>query len=339
MVLSPTYATLTPLPSSSSTRVTLSRSLPNASPGSHAFLYMPSLAAFQSHPFTMVGREPVEFVVAARQGFTKKLFDMACEKPGRRFRAGIDGGYGAGPGMAVEQFEKVVLFAGGSGATFAFALACEWAKKFGGDMEGRGGLEVVWSVRNEGKSSRSLPSSRHDIWTEHLLTTSNQTGNLAGFKRELAILRNHPRVLVRVHVTKKPIPTLEPPSEIGSQNPPALTFTTLEEKLATQVQTNAIEVRSPPSTPLAVTTLDDKLPGSMHTKALPALETNLCISSGRPDIYATLARTSDECSTNDRILVGVCGPTGLTDGVKDAVTRCERAGGPGFVLHAEAFGW
>jgi cellobiose-specific phosphotransferase system component IIC len=44
----------------------------------------------------------------------------------------------------------VVLFAGGSGATFAFALAVEWAKKQ--DVESLKSLDFVWSVRSAGKS-------------------------------------------------------------------------------------------------------------------------------------------------------------------------------------------
>lgn len=108
----------------------------------------------------MLNREPVEFVIAARDGFTRRLFEAACEKPGRRVRVGVDGGYGAGPDVG--GFERVVLFAGGSGATFAFALACEWVGRFWGRGEGereeREGLEVVWSVRGEGMFELSTVS-------------------------------------------------------------------------------------------------------------------------------------------------------------------------------------
>ena len=43
-------ATLTPLHASNATRVTLSRSMLHAAPGSHAYLYIPSIAVLQSHP-------------------------------------------------------------------------------------------------------------------------------------------------------------------------------------------------------------------------------------------------------------------------------------------------
>lgn len=140
-------ATLTPLPSSNATRVTLSRSVARAAPGSHAFLYIPSIRGFQTHPFTMVNRDPVEFVISARDGFTKDLFKAACEKPGRKVRAGIEGAYGHVPD--VTGYERVVLFAGGSGATFAFALAVEWARKK--DVESKESVNFIWSVRTVGK--------------------------------------------------------------------------------------------------------------------------------------------------------------------------------------------
>jgi predicted ferric reductase len=141
-------ATLTPLRSSNATRVTLTRSMPRAAPGSHAFLYIPSIRALQTHPFTMISRDPVEFVISGRDGFTKDLFEAACEKPGRKVRAGIEGAYGNVP--AIMGYERVVLFAGGSGATFTFALAAEWAKKQ--DADSMKSLDFVWSIRTAGKS-------------------------------------------------------------------------------------------------------------------------------------------------------------------------------------------
>lgn len=140
-------ATLTPLTSSNATRVTLSRYMARAAPGSHAFLYIPSIRALQTHPFTMISRDPVEFVISARDGFTKDLFKAACEKPGRKVRAGIEGAYGHVPD--VTSYERVVLFAGGSGATFAFALAVEWARKK--NVESKESLDFVWSIRTIGK--------------------------------------------------------------------------------------------------------------------------------------------------------------------------------------------
>jgi predicted ferric reductase len=141
-------ATLTPLRASNATRVTLSRSMAYAAPGSHAFLYIPSIRACQTHPFTMVSRDPVEFVISARNGFTKDLFKAACERPGRKVRTGIEGAYGCVPKTL--GYDRVVLFAGGSGVTFTFALAVDWAKKQ--DAESKQSLDFIWSVRTAGES-------------------------------------------------------------------------------------------------------------------------------------------------------------------------------------------
>ena len=145
-------ATLTPLVASNATRVTLTRSMAHATPGSHAFLYMPGIRAFQTHPFTMVSRDPVEFVISARNGFTKDLFRAACEKPGRRVRTGLEGAYGCVPNIM--GYDRVVLFAGGSGATFTFALAVDWARRL--DVESKKSLDFIWSVRTAGKSKIPL---------------------------------------------------------------------------------------------------------------------------------------------------------------------------------------
>ena len=141
-------ATLTPLVASNATRVTLTRSMAHSAPGSHAFLYMPGIRACQTHPFTMVSRDPVEFVISARNGFTKDLFKAACEKPRRAVRTGLEGAYGCVPSTL--GYDRVVLFAGGSGATFTFALAVDWAKKQ--DVESKKSLEFIWSVRTVGRS-------------------------------------------------------------------------------------------------------------------------------------------------------------------------------------------
>jgi predicted ferric reductase len=145
-------ATLTPLVASNATRVTLTRYMAHAAPGSHAFLYMPGIRAFQTHPFTMVSRDPVEFVISARSGFTKDLFRAACEKPGRTVRTGLEGAYGCVPNIM--GYDRVVLFAGGSGATFTFALAVDWAKRQ--DVESKKSLDFIWSVRTAGKSKAPL---------------------------------------------------------------------------------------------------------------------------------------------------------------------------------------
>jgi predicted ferric reductase len=142
------YCTLTPM-SSDTTKVTLHRSLSGAKPGSHAFVWIPGVRAFEAHPFTIVSNEPVEFLVKARDGFTKALYRKACEKPGMKFRASIDGAYGNAPNLD-ENFDRLLLVAGGSGVTFTMALALVWARK-NRDATSSSTLDFVWVCRDAGE--------------------------------------------------------------------------------------------------------------------------------------------------------------------------------------------
>ncbi|OQO02145.1 hypothetical protein B0A48_11697 [Cryoendolithus antarcticus] len=119
----------------------------------------------------MLSRDPVEFVVVARNGFTRKLYERACAEPGTRLRVAVEGPYGSVP--SAKAFDRAVMFAGGSGATFAFALATEWSRSAtGADKR----LEIVWSVRD--------------------------VACLQWFETELAMLSTDSRVTVTVHVTQ-----------------------------------------------------------------------------------------------------------------------------------------
>jgi hypothetical protein len=60
---------------------------------------------------------------------------------------------------------------------------------------------------------------------------------------------------------------------------------------------------------------------------------------GRPDVHSTVHQVASECEPEQRILVAACGPSGLSDDVRDAVRNCISIDGPGLDLHLEAFGW
>lgn len=147
------YCTLTPLPEGA-TRVTMRRPI-KASPGSHVFLWIPGVRMLESHPFTLLATEPVaEFVIAARDGFTKQLHKAACKAgPDKSFRAGIEGPYGMTPNP--REFDKVVLLAGGSGATFTLALALNWAK-VSRLRKHRSTLDFVWTIKNKSRSNLGI---------------------------------------------------------------------------------------------------------------------------------------------------------------------------------------
>jgi ferredoxin-NADP reductase len=122
-------------------RVTIDLARPwRFKPGQHAYLYMPSVGLWTSHPFSIAWSEEAEnlneeklamnrqdvlalqktsmsFVIRARTGFTNKLFKKAEACPNGRFftRCLAEGPYG---GMhTMHSYGTVMLFAGGVGIT------------------------------------------------------------------------------------------------------------------------------------------------------------------------------------------------------------------------------
>ena len=118
----------------------------NAQAGSHVFVWIPGVRTFQTHPFTLVSSSPAEFVASGQNGFTKELHQLALRDPKAKRRAAIEGPYGHVP--AVADFDKVLLIAGGSGATFTFALAMDWMKRHASRKRL---LDFVWTIKNTGE--------------------------------------------------------------------------------------------------------------------------------------------------------------------------------------------
>lgn len=139
-------ATLIPL-SGLATKVVLSRPI-WSQPGSHAFLSIPQLRRFQSHPFTISSSSGVEFVIKAQKGFTLDLHKYALKHPGAQLKAYLDGPYGAVPDFG--RFNRVVLIAGGSGGAFTFPVATDIARNIG--RFNVVSVELVWVIRDERKS-------------------------------------------------------------------------------------------------------------------------------------------------------------------------------------------
>ncbi|TVY30564.1 putative ferric reductase transmembrane component [Lachnellula hyalina] len=135
-------ATLTPL-SHGGTRVVLRKSPGRAVPGTHCFLWIPGVRALESHPFTISSTKPLELVVAAYDGFTRDLHAAAVKNPGQTLKASIDGPYGNIPNFA--NFTKVVLIAGGSGASFTVGIAIDLLRKLGTSQTTT--IEFIWTVR------------------------------------------------------------------------------------------------------------------------------------------------------------------------------------------------
>lgn len=141
------YAVVNPLPDGG-TKITLAKRPSGAVAGKHCFVWIPQIRLFESHPFTIASAAaaPLEFVVNAHDGFTRDLHRYAADNPGARLLASCDGPYGTFPDPML--FDKVVLIAGGSGATFTFGLAVNMLEHIG--PESTKDIVFIWAVKKHG---------------------------------------------------------------------------------------------------------------------------------------------------------------------------------------------
>ncbi len=140
-------ATLTPL-AGGGTMITLSRPIPKAVPGRHVLLMIGKIKFLQSHPFTIVSTEPqVKFILDSYSGFTQKLHELALKEPGVALPATFDGPYGTLPPF--HRYNKVILIAGGTGASFTFSVALELLKRL--KPTDNTSIEFIWTLRDQAK--------------------------------------------------------------------------------------------------------------------------------------------------------------------------------------------
>lgn len=137
-------ATLTPLPNGG-TRVSLKKAPAGATSGKHCFLWIPQIRSCETHPFTIAAMDPLEFVVTSHDGFTRDLHQYALKHPGESVKASVEGSYGTYPDPA--RYDKVVLVAGGSGATFTFGAALNMLKSLS-NVDPRN-IVFIWVVQYE----------------------------------------------------------------------------------------------------------------------------------------------------------------------------------------------
>lgn len=185
------YATLIPL-AGGATKVVM-RCPIAAQPGSHAFLYIPAVRKFQTHPFSLMANSPAEFIVSAQDGFTKDLHMLALKAPNATYRAAIEGPYGHVPNT--DNFDKTVLISGGSGITFTIALAMDWLRKNGGNPNKK--LDFIWAVKTKGKYVVHRP-----VEHKKLINTSDY---FKWCNAELHELISSPSVNMKIHVTQNKV--------------------------------------------------------------------------------------------------------------------------------------
>ncbi|KAI0446223.1 ferric reductase NAD binding domain-containing protein [Xylaria telfairii] len=308
-------ATIFPLPNGG-TRIVLKKPIARARAGKHCYVWLPQIRAFETHPFTIVSTEPLELIINSYSGFTRDLHEHASNKPGAPLKVSVEGPYGTFPDPM--NYDKVVLVAGGSGATFAIGLAADMLRRM--TLESTKQIELIWAARG------------HD--------------NMAWFTRHLNHIITHecaPKIALKLHLTR--VDTSEMASASVPHSPSQISTATAS------LPTSILE-KSPETPVLSAKTSSVALHEETDVEKTDASEMVVPIDApattrgfglpvlyGRPDIEASVREAIMSVPNDQRIMIAVCGPSGLVDTVRSTTASCIRVNGPAVELHCEQFGW
>jgi len=140
--------------------------------GQHAYIYMPAIGLFTSHPFSVAWSEEsglsedekqlpmsrqdilamqktsVSFIIRERTGFTKKLFKKAEASPDGKFVTNCfaEGPYGGLHKM--HSYGTVMLFAGGVGITHQVPIVRDLVRGYANGTVAARRIVLVWIIQS-----------------------------------------------------------------------------------------------------------------------------------------------------------------------------------------------
>ncbi|KAL3460605.1 FAD-binding domain-containing protein [Aspergillus heterothallicus] len=357
-------ASFIPLPGNV-TRVTIKNPGTKWTPGQHMFLTCHMIAPLQSHPFTIASipeDNKLEFLIRAEKGATRRFFSYASkhgQSIGNPVASGkqprtvlLEGPYGRM--RSPRQFDSIVLFAGGMGATLTVPLLCDivaqWKSSAGSTVTKR--IRFVWVIR-----SRS-----HLAWFETQLQ-SVRADVVACQQKSSDIVRE---VEITIYVTcDEKLEQL--PSDAYQPLLTRITSFARDTRSASTDRTQLASDKDPisinPSSSIQLSSLggnkccctaivQDGEPSpqpcgcsgpASQPREQPA-PANLPIFTGRPAVRPIIRKALEKAEGESAVIV--CGPHGLADDVRGNVVYLsdERAvhkgtGAQGVYLHVENFGW
>lgn len=367
------------------TRVTIDNPGLSWQPGQHVFLTCHAIVPFQSHPFTIASLpsdKKMEFFVRAHNGGSKEFLRVASKNtyiPGRermhirKFPALIEGPYGTH--RSLRQFETVVFFAGGMGATFVIPILRDIvsAWRMGQNERQLAGrkrlaatkrIRFVWAIRtgvdlsifetqiraiildvNEHRSSFQGFQSKIDIsiyiTRDENLQASEASSELADTKE----VNGPPQIeLSNINIPKIFQPRNATQESIGNSG---VVYRDQQCKCTVQL---GEEISTDPcfcAGPLCSgrnTDSNSDISEAESTELLPTTTpSSLAILSGRPFPRAIIQKELEKAEGESAVVV--CGPTSLADDIRRSVVSLsdERAvhkgtGAQGIYLHVEHFG-
>ncbi|RYC61926.1 hypothetical protein CHU98_g4269 [Xylaria longipes] len=310
-------ATIFPLPNGG-TRLVLKKPMTRARPGKHCYVWLPHIRAFETHPFTIVATEPLELIVNTYSGFTRDLHQHANNNPGAQLKVSVEGPYGTFPDPM--EYDKVVLVAGGSGATFAIGVAADMLRRM--TLDSTKQIELIWATRGR--------------------------DNMAWFTRHLNHIISHeyaPKIALKLHLTR--VETTEVASAPVARSPSQIS--TAAVSIPTSIPEKCLESPVLSARTSSVALRETDLEKSNTSERVERIEEDssttttkdfgLPVLYGRPDIEASVREAIMSAPKDKRIFIAVCGPSGLVDTVRNTTASCIRVDGPSVELHCEQFGW
>ncbi|KAI1438481.1 ferric reductase NAD binding domain-containing protein [Xylaria sp. CBS 124048] len=276
----------------------------------HCYIWLPQIRAFETHPFTIITTDPVELVISKHSGFTKDLHDYAVANPGAELRVSAEGPYGTFPDPA--ESDKVVLVAGGSGATFTLGLLADMLRGLAPESEKQ--VDFFWVTRDREKIS----------WFKHHL-------------RDILAHECAHKIVLKLHITSASseaitTPTVEKPEEEESSS-----STSSSSSAPTTPRASPGRIEGPDAKP------ERDLEAARRASAAELDVDGVCVCVpvvyGRPDIEASVRDAIACVPVDQKVLVAACGPEGLLEAVRTVTARCINVVGPAVELHCEQFGW
>ncbi|KAF4462897.1 Ferric reductase transmembrane component 5 [Fusarium albosuccineum] len=291
-------ATFYPLPDGGTRLILKKPGDKDVLPGSHCFLWIPRLRAYENHPFTIVsnGTSGLEIVMKSHRGFTNAVGRFATRNPRSTLWASMDGPYGLLPNM--EDYDKLVLVAGGSGAAFTFGVMNRIMMQ--PETLTFQSIDFLWAV----KRIEHLSWFQHHL---HSLTRARFTLNLT------------------IYVTDE-----QPGSRLGVTN-----YTANEPQQFQEEVENGPLLREDVSNYETISEMGDMggvVPGATNDLGqIPNLRFE------KLDITTEISRALDTSRRHQSVLLMSCGPTSLMDAVEELANKWQSKRGVIIDVHREGF--
>ncbi|WVF72580.1 hypothetical protein IAT40_007397 [Kwoniella sp. CBS 6097] len=307
-------------------------------PGDYYFLYTPlSLKPWENHPFTVASWEQnpsgnsttLHFLVAPQTGATKRWRKKVLKRKDRtdNVRILLEGPYGhTNP---IEQFERVLLVAGGSGITsmlpYIYKL-CHHDKNERFDNITTRFVTLVWIV----KDTKYAADVLHNELKEYINEIEEKTQSGIVFSVEVYVTREE-------HATTTGLIN-DLAHESGSSSSSSSSSASISSGSGSQTQHESCSegektANGSPQTPSTAVmdqftsvTLDGHVKSGSDTDTSAEYEkrpttapSRLKITSGRPSMPVLLRNKADTLVGGERLAVSACGPAGMTDDMRRAV--------------------